>query len=1711
MAEKYQYVEELASISLKHLCQKTNWINYLWTASNHYKYSFRDSLLIYAQRPDATAVASFDLWNNVMHRYINKGSKGVALINRNGGKPSLHYVFDISDTHGDRTPYVWQFKYEYIDRINQELKESFEVEGDLGNFDSIIGIAAASIIEDNLPELLSELKYSRENSFLEEFDDQNLEVILKNTIYESVITAVFLRCGYDIDMEGSLSYEFSQLYNFNTPDTMILLGTAVGDISEVILREIELSVKTIECEERNQERGRLYGNEVQGSGRALVPGYGNQGTDRRAVNEVRQDAEALSGTEPSDKIQPDDIERNAIPALHGSGNPDGKPNELEDRTDEEADRTEVLAVDDIGDRERVDSGADIDGITEQDDIDAVLLSGSGFAESKQRIIDYFFENTSNTERAVFLKEEYGIGGGSVYFASDRTGFQNHNSKGIEIFTNGFSNDPIKLTWAKAAERIGELIETGRYYDPINELEKLLIKPTAGENMIKRGAEEAPYFMEEKQAHPSSKKRKSQTELNHDRLNKIVPHIMDKRYRYAKLKAEGFMDLTIEWIGSNRISITHYGEQNGDLMADPDMELIIDFDKKEILPATYQNDYAGIYQEVYSDNNQWGPELSRELTTFLNTWLKNIEFQGHVITEAVYFNDELAENQIAFDEQGREYGFDVSHDLFSIAKTVPETTSQDKPANKEYTVGTILRTHFKEKPSTSIIITGITEDEINYIFTDTLEQESVNMDRQAFEKYLQSGEITVNSYQPTVSQDVIDTILRGGGNDSNSITRIIVHYTKDKSSAENIVFLSNEFAKSNKGKGYIVGGIKYAVWFDYEGIRIAKGDSVMHNSKFIPFTHVDERIKELLYTGSYTEQAKIDEISEFELQETAQSLWYMWQDVSSEFRYILNDIKGLHTGHFPNDIAKLKESFQEPRVLQAVINSVTELQKEYTVNPDVMRFKIYTPYRVLRLLGDLQIDRLQFSANDSIPYPQMYITQDEIDSFFVKHGSGVAEGKYRIFSYFLNNEDSKDRAAFLKDEYGIGGYGYTGYSENHDSKGIVFKREHEKKVYDTVNLTWSNVVKRIDSLIKSDRYMSQKELQYIPEYERNHIARQIYNFYYRRPQEVERPYPYGEEYDNATENIEKQLENPGNIPSILNQMSEVLEKTLSTDRDFEVMNNAHAALQQYAAGTFSLFGKKTTQVTEPKIESNEEQIESGKNNLSEIEENAPSENLIFEDNGEYNELFKSIVKQGTVTVNGKRNIIDIIDSGLSQEQLAKDIKEEYGDFWSEITFDDVNIRWHASDEGLDVFVNGWNNPVIRYDWDTTVNEIISMHENNEYLNHQVKESRVTQTPEAVQSTELQEGMSVSLDDRKYSIENLDAENNKVELKDITFAQGTGFPIIRTEKLNIFEAELEQDGFFNKEESIESSQEKINYHITKDDLGIGGAKEKYQRNITAIKLLKQIESDNRLATAEEQEILAQYVGWGGIAKAFDEMDSSWSHEYAELKGLLEDDEYKAARSSVLTAYYTPPVVIKAMYKALENMGFQGGNILEPAMGIGNFMGLLPPSLSDSKMYGVELDSISGKIAKQLYQRENIQVTGLEHTAFHDNFFDVAIGNIPFGSYGVSDKKYDKHNFMIHDYFFAKTLDKVRPGGLIAFVTSKGTLDKKNSSVRKYLAQRAELVGAVRLPNNAFKANAGTEVTSDIIFLKKRDSLQDIEPDWGAVGTDTGWATYKPVLCR
>ena len=400
--------------------------------------------------------------------------------------------------------------------------------------------------------------------------------------------------------------------------------------------------------------------------------------------------------------------------------------------------------------------------------------------------------------------------------------------------------------------------------------------------------------------------------------------------------------------------------------------------------------------------------------------------------------------------------------------------------------------------------------------------------------------------------------------------------------------------------------------------------------------------------------------------------------------------------------------------------------------------------------------------------------------------------------------------------------------------------------------------------------------------------------------------------------------------------------------------------------------------------------------------------------------------------------------------------------------------------------------------------------------QKDEERSQQEQPDIQDNSDLIGKEILIDNRRYVIESISEISGDVSMRDMTFANAVGFPINRVEKIGYIRSLLSKAQEEKQPEKAVSpvpapSEPRHNYRITEDTLGVGGAKEKFRNNMAAINLLHELELENRLATPEEQEILSKYVGWGGLSMAFDEHNTAWADEFKELYASLSPEEYRAAMESTLTAFYTPPVVVKGMYEALERLGFSEGSILEPSCGTGNFFGLLPDEMAGSKLYGVEIDPLTGKIAKQLYQKANISVQGFEETKLPDDNFDVVIGNVPFGDFKVNDSRYNAQKFLIHDYFFAKALDKVRAGGVVAFITSKGTMDKASPEIRKYIAQRAELLGAVRLPDNTFRANAGTEVTSDILFLQKRDRIADIEPDWVHLDTDENGITMNSYFVQ
>ena len=742
-------------------------------------------------------------------------------------------------------------------------------------------------------------------------------------------------------------------------------------------------------------------------------------------------------------------------------------------------------------------------------------------------------------------------------------------------------------------------------------------------------------------------------------------------------------------------------------------------------------------------------------------------------------------------------------------------------------------------------------------------------------------------------------------------------------------------------------------------------------------------------------------------------------------------------------------------------------------------------------------------------PAFSMPQEIIDHA-LQPGPPFEHGKYRIYSYFLQGHSNKERAEFLKQEYGMGGSlsDYLGerFYQNRNAKGYTI----QWKNYETT-LKWTAVAKRIEELIVVGRYMTERELAYIPEYERMILARSIYNFFYHQPETVLRPYPFGMEYHKAVEQIRPQLDDPDRVKEILSMMEEVLAGTADYDQRYPSMKQAYKDLTDYQDGAFSLFTP----------------IPAERENMQAPPEPVPAKSREEVLAGRLNAFYQSY---------DWYEYQDTIEAGETQEDVLRQLQEQLADPQSvqEIYSYLISVR-----EGMDTEDENYSEvseliagiadlPAMNPPYDLQVDTIVTIG-TKEYsidfisdemvvLRDQMYPLFTEEMPREVFDRRVRENPANDhlRADRKPSEEPAEKDREEpADTQEMVQEQEEGFTGIKPED-NPFEKEPEElledlapawtqkkpagrvRGFDPHPEIPQESRRQ--YQITDEHLGEGTEKEKFRANIMAIQLLKKCEEENRFATPKEQEILAGYVGWGGLSDAFDETKPSWSTEYLELKTVLTEEEYAAARQSTLTAFYTPPVVISAMYQALENMGLKSGNILDPSCGTGNFIGRKPESLSDCKVYGVEIDSISARIAQQLYQKSTIAAQGFENADLPDSFFDVVIGNVPFGSYKVLDRKYDKYNFLIHDYFIAKSIDKTRPKGVLALITSNGisggTMDKRDDRVRRYIAQRCDLLGAIRLPNNAFLANAGTEINTDILFFQKRETPRDLNvdlPDW------------------
>ena len=900
--------------------------------------------------------------------------------------------------------------------------------------------------------------------------------------------------------------------------------------------------------------------------------------------------------------------------------------------------------------------------------------------------------------------------------------------------------------------------------------------------------------------------------------------------------------------------------------------------------------------------------------------------------------------------------------------------------------------------------------------------------------LYAGEIAIPS-------EVVDEVLRTGGNRSKSQLRIIYNFMSEQTPEEYTEFVKREYGTG--GKGFEINRMEYSVWFDETGLQIAVGHTVTDqilDKAFLSWEDVSGRIHQLLKQGEYAPQSVLDIARENAVKEHAQALAYMKADMAegvAELVFAEEDLPHLHS-IYPEITDYLEEKLTDPQWLTDLNERLEGLAMAYEEDKSIMRFCTYNPIRISGQFQKFAAEVIPYSARDEFAWQEhkVFITQDEIDAFLAG-GGPYSDGRLSTYSFYLLNEDDKARTDFIKERYGTGGCSHAlcGADDSHadyDGKGLKLERGDYGNPDTSVLLPWAKVAKRIGYLIDNQQFLHSADYSRMPGYEREMIAGKVISFYARLPEEIERPF----KQDFFNEEARKEL------PVMLND-SEQTQKLL------QAMDDALAMLPLDFEAVGYTYEQKLQLLTEV-----HQYVE-----------------------GSYTIFLEQKVPDQADGLNGyQMSLFDIVSASEPEENAEEPEVEE-----SAAEVEEVQKGEPESESESE-------SVIVQEEWDENVFEYQGYHFKAVGVLPQGLEGKelVNQTRG---NTELHLTTYEREDDILYSYAGF-YEASGSSKADIFRCMETGRNYIPGEN-ELFGYEGEFLPYLQNEQVQE--QEPHNFHITDDDLGAGGPKAKFKANMEAIRLLKELEQDQRLATPEEQEVLSRYVGWGGIPQAFEERNSAWAEEYTQLKGILTPEEYSAARASTLNAFYTSPTVIKAMYEALGNMGLKQGNILEPSCGVGNFMGLLPESMSAANMYGVELDPVSGQIAKQLYQKNRIAVQGFEETSYPDSFFDCVIGNVPFGAYQVSDRKYDRYHFMIHDYFIAKSLDMVRPGGVVAVVTSSGTMDKQNPEVRQYFANRADLLGAIRLPNNAFQRNANTSVVADILFFQKRDRAAITEPDW------------------
>ena len=1810
MAKKLDSIVELAAQKTREISANSgNYMAFLTTAAHNFKYDFRDQLLIYAQKPDATACAQIDFWNK-HGRYVNRGTRGIALLVDTDRGYKLRYVFDMSDTNSrqGRTIPIWKMEPRYEDTVIEALENSYGEFPDRSGLAACLLETAKVIVEDNFGDYYTELRGVKAGSLLEELDDLSTETWFKGLVESSVAFIMLTRCGID-PMDYFSGEDFAHVYDFDTPETLSILGGAVSDIAEMPLREIATTVlslyRTEQRENRtfdgnsdrqyhggriNQKRSVEHGTDIS-DGRRLPPAQPGSagGPEGRKI----WDAAAQLPSDPQERLLHGDAPQRQAerpsgedrPAGHGDGGAaDGSDGAGAGRDGgaEGQQSDEVGGPDEQHPGSGGGSGADGAGLHGR--VSGPLIAGeelpqapvdgtsgtTGLQNSHHDFdahtdIPYYHEDSEKQE---LLRVSDALKDHRIEIAAFFEAHEDRKERGD--FIKGFFDNTYVEKILSNGQRAGyrawdDVLDLWRGAYLSREKEDFLRWPhvaDAIQGMILLGQwldpEERPLPSEAEQItfiEQAEREKREVFTLPQEAIDYVLcggSGVSAGKFRiYEQFQKQESKQENIKFLRDE------YGIGG----------------RSDAIPGS----------GYWEDHDGEGITISRDLQDpngkYKITWAKVEKRIGELIAADRYLNRAEKEQYPAYraDVQRRTERWKIAKEIRSIIDDYVDFKTQlgEKDQCDEvllarrcadsFGVGEkkcyVLRkegdfvlptmrsamqaiiadnTHLTERCEAMLAALNgpfaaplePTYDELNppkkeYRLTlgDTVYLGAQEYELLAYDKQ------TVRLYDPTfpifnkeLPREEFDRLLA-----ENPLNDRLLQVAEN---AAPVADTEEPDTGEPLDAPLSVGRI------DFLGTNGSVGESVEYTDaeEFVAAikeeNHAGAPMRIVLYRDGQGQTIPQDFLAELDPPPQGFQVIDMAQAQLERAKWLINA--------YCMEVFEQEADFSDLSHVPLAFSSTSDSAHTVEISVDLVSFRLsYLVdgseaasiqcagfHDLNELLANLDFDEMVAFTEEEYNKQQtqkkqteVQQTEDdpfpEIDPAAIRRTlaeRGIVDGKV-IDPDKLNADPFIQRVMADAEQA-------SARAPQSDKRFSPIETENGYAVWDNIR----------DEIYVDDEGVSE---EFTSRWQAEEYARQL-----NQVKPLARYYGEGEtilirQYPNGQYYVQYCYDDQDNT-------------VYATAGGFDTFEQAEAALYTHRPQA-----KKDPIAAQDLAYRQAAEYWSGDEHL-----------VIFQEpNGTFCNQYGFISGRVTPTTGSFSTLEEAEKQLYADRPLAQKVQaQEKPPAHAPVDQDEAERRYqvvvyHHLENGMDEkleyatpeeaeqaargYLEGTMEPDGFAYEGAAVYDLLEkkwLRVIGDFPTPEPPAAKEEQPPPPREDTETAAsdhdliGKEVTLEGRRFLVEKID-EYGRASLRDLTFEGAAGFPIERVEHISAIRRLMgPAEKTAGPEKGVESSADghdqgskepplappqpqrrarvspfvphpevpnadRHEYHITDDAIGTGTPGERFNNNVRAIRLLKRLEAEDRLATPEEQEVLARYVGWGGLADCFDERHS----KYAELKALLTEEEYAAARESTLTAFYTPPVVIRSIYQALTNMGFQTGNLLEPSCGIGNFIGMRPEALADSKIYGVELDGISGRIAQQLYQQSSIAVQGFEKTDLPDSFFDAAIGNVPFGSFKVIDKRYDRYNFLIHDYFFARTLDKVRPGGVIAFVTSKGTMDKDTPTVRKYLAQRADLLGAIRLPNNTFKDAAGTDVTSDILFLQKRDALSSEEPDWVHLNTD------------